>query len=184
MNKAHQIGAISLAGASFLSLAGCATPAIESAEASVETTGTTSDSATASFVVSEGLSQPTPPTRILDEAAAQRLLSAKGATLQWISWERRGSVHARMEDGVLRLTAAQSEERAPGQLFLDGYVSEIGADYFTFEGKVHIHDTPDIGRECEADKSWRFAVTQNRPYWRLREFEWCDYLTDYVDIYW
>ncbi|WP_432201185.1 hypothetical protein ACRAQ7_02910 [Erythrobacter sp. W53] len=183
MNKAIQIGAISLAGASFLSLGGCATPAAEQAP-EVAVADKTTASATASFVVSEGLSQPTPPTRILDEAAAQRLLGAKRATLQWISWDRRGSVNARMEDGVLRLTATQSQEGGPGRLFLDGYVSEIGADYFTFEGKVQITGTPDRERTCEADKSWRFAVTQNRPYWRLREFEWCDYLTDYVDIYW
>ncbi len=43
--------------------------------------------------------------------------------------------------------------------------------------------TPDAGRRCEANKAWRFAVTQNRPWWRLREFEWSDGLTDYVDIY-
>ena len=23
----------------------------------------------------------------------------------------------------------------------------------------------------------------NRRYWRMREFEWCDRLTDYIDIY-
>jgi hypothetical protein len=34
-----------------------------------------------------------------------------------------------------------------------------------------------------ADKAWHFAVMQNRPYWRLREFDWCEDLTDYVDIY-
>lgn len=184
MNKAIQIGVISLFSASSLSLAACAAPAREDAGISIETTGATSASATGTFVVSEGLSQPTPPTRILDEAAARRLLGAKGATLQWISWERRGSVNARMEDGVLRLTAVQSEEGGPGRLYLDGYVSEIGADYFTFEGRIRLADTPHVGRLCERDKSWRFAVTQNRPYWRLREFEWCDYLTDYVDIYW
>jgi len=26
-------------------------------------------------------------------------------------------------------------------------------------------------------------VTQNRRYWRIRTFEWCDDLTDYVDVY-
>jgi hypothetical protein len=40
-----------------------------------------------------------------------------------------------------------------------------------------------MGRRCEQTGEWRFAVTQNRKYWRLRQFEWCDYLTDYIDIY-
>ena len=62
-------------------------------------------------------------------------------------------------------------------------MTEIGADYFVFDGTIRIADTPDAGRRCEADKVWHFAVTQNRPYWRLREFEWCDGLTDYIDIY-
>ncbi len=48
---------------------------------------------------------------------------------------------------------------------------------------LHILDAPDQGRACEADKSWHFAITQQRLYFRLREFEWCDRLTDYIDIY-
>ena len=48
---------------------------------------------------------------------------------------------------------------------------------------IRIADAPDPGRMCEATKSWHFAVTQNRRYYRLREFEWCDGLTDYIDIY-
>ena len=60
---------------------------------------------------------------------------------------------------------------------------QIGEGYFILRGTVAITDTPDPGRECRADKNWRFAITQNRQYYRLREFEWCDGLTDYVDIY-
>ena len=78
---------------------------------------------------------------------------------------------------------AQAQAGGPGRLWLDGDVTEIGADYFTFEGTIRISDTPDAGRACEKSKTWHFAVTQNRRYWRLREFEWCDGLTDYVDIY-
>ena len=46
-----------------------------------------------------------------------------------------------------------------------------------------ITDTPDRGRTCERRKTWHFAVTQRRSFYRLREFEWCDGLTDYVDVY-
>ncbi len=121
-------------------------------------------------------------TRVLDQAALQRLLANKGVTLQWLGWDQRGSVDARMDNGVLRLTAAQAKGGG-GRLMLDGAVREIGSDYFIFTGVIRIEDTPDTGRRCERSKDWRFAVTQNRPYWRLREFEWCDGLTDYVDIY-
>lgn len=123
------------------------------------------------------------PTRVVDRAAADRLLAAKGVTLQWIGWSQRGSINVTDRDGTIFLTGAQSDTAGPGRLFLDGWIEEIGADYFTFHGTIRITDTPDPGRQCEKDKIWHFAITQNRPYWRLREFEWCDYLTDYIDIY-
>lgn len=133
--------------------------------------------------------EPMPPasvsgqaTRVLDRYAAERLLANKGVTLQWISWDQRGSANARWEGDRLLLTAAQARTGA-GRLFMDGQVTEIGSDYFLFRGTIRIEDAPDPGRRCEATKGWPFAVTQNRPYWRLREFEWCDGLTDYIDIY-
>lgn len=122
-------------------------------------------------------------TLILDRAAADRLLAADGITLQWIGWDRRGPVSVREERGTIRLTGSQEEAEGPGRLFVDGMVREIGEDYFILDGTVRITGTPDRGRTCEADKLWHFAITQNRQYWRLREFEWCDGLTDYVDIY-
>ena len=125
---------------------------------------------------------PRAATRVLDRSALQRLLANKGLTLQWIGWDQRGSVHARMAGETLLLTGAQAKEGA-GRLFLDGAVREIGADYFIFSGTIRIEDAPDPARRCELTKDWRFAVTQNRSYWRLREFEWCDGLTDYIDIY-
>lgn len=123
------------------------------------------------------------PTRVLDPASAQRLRANKGLTLQWLDWNTRGSVFVTDEHGVLRLRGAQAEAGGPGRLFLDGVVTEVGQGYFTFEGTIRITDTPDRGRSCEKDKTWHFAVTQGRSYYRLREFEWCDGLTDYVDIY-
>ncbi len=104
-------------------------------------------------------------------------------TLQWISWDRRGSFRAWDDDGTIRVSGAQDQQGGPGRLALSGVVREIGADYFVLDGTISITDTPDIGRQCTANKQWRFAITQNRAYWRLREFEWCDGLTDYVDIY-
>jgi hypothetical protein len=122
-------------------------------------------------------------TRILDEAAAQRLRHNKGVTLQWIDWDHRGNVAIAVANGRWTLHATQAEARGPGRLALDGTVTEIGPDYFLFDGVVRITDTPDKGRTCEKRDVWRFAVTQHRPYWRIRTFEWCDELTDYIDIY-
>lgn len=121
-------------------------------------------------------------TKVLDRAAAERLIANKGITLQWIDWNTRGTANARWQGQALLLTGAQAKTGG-GRLFLDGAVEEIGADYFTFRGTIRIEDAPDLGRRCEKSKTWHFAVTQNRPYWRLREFEWCDGLTDYIDIY-
>jgi hypothetical protein len=123
------------------------------------------------------------PTRILDRTAAERLRANKGVTLQWIDWNRRGSAKVNVTGGVWTLRAAQAQAGGPGRLILEGRVTEIGRDYFLFDGLVRITDTPDAGRQCEKHDTWRFAVTQNRRYWRIRTFEWCDQLTDYVDIY-
>lgn len=123
------------------------------------------------------------PTRVLDRAAGQRLLNTKGLTLQWIDWNTRGRAQVVRERGVWKLRGAQAEAGGPGRLLIDGRIGEIGRDYFTLIGTVRIADTPDRGRLCEQSKTWRFAITQRRKYYRLREFEWCDSLTDYVDLH-
>ena len=123
------------------------------------------------------------PTLVLDRAAAQRLLANKGLTLQWIDWTTRGHARVRRDSGVWQLRGAQAEAGGPGRLLLDGRIGEIGRDYFTFIGTIRIAETPDRGRLCEQTKSWRFAITQRRKYYRLREFEWCDGLTDYIDLH-
>lgn len=123
-------------------------------------------------------------TRILDQDAADRLRNNSGITLQWISWDWRGDADVTVgDDGVWRLSGEQVARDGPGRLAVEGVVTEIGAGYFLLDGRVTITDTPDAGRRCSEDKLWRFGVTQGREYWRLREFEWCDGLTDYVDIY-
>lgn len=119
-----------------------------------------------------------------DPVGVDRLVNNKGLSLQWISWDVRGTVEVRREGERLRLTGSQADpDGGPGRLTLDGDVIDVGPDYFTFQGTIRITDSPDAGRVCEARKLWHFAITQNRKYYRLREFEWCDGLTDYVDIY-
>jgi len=133
-------------------------------------------------------STPAPPQAIgaadFDSVGVERLINNKGLALQWISWDVRGTVQARRVGEALRLSGSQSDpDGGPGKLSLDGKVVEVGPGYFTLQGTIRITDAPDAGRHCEANKLWHFAITQNRQYYRLREFEWCDGLTDYVDIY-
>ena len=123
-------------------------------------------------------------TAIYDADGARMLLENDGVTLQWIGWDRRGTANVLVEhDGTYTLTARQQVDNGQGSLAMDGYISEIGPGYFTFRGTITIEGAPDRGRYCSENKLWHFAVTQNRRYWRLREFEWCDDLTDYIDIY-
>jgi hypothetical protein len=143
----------------------------------------------ASLALGAAAADPPPPmspvsaTRVLDQASAQRLLRNKGLTLQWIDWNTRGRATVSRAGRLWTLQGTQAERRGPGRLVLDGTISEIGSDYFIFDGTIRIAETPDKGRLCEQTKTWRFAITQNRRFFRLREFEWCDGLTDYVDIY-
>ena len=68
-------------------------------------------------------------------------------------------------------------------LTLDGTVTQIASDRFTFDGTIRIRNAPDAGRDCVRTGPMLFQVTQNRKYWRLQNMEQCDGLTDYVDIY-
>lgn len=126
---------------------------------------------------------PAEPTRILSQTDADRLLGNSGITLQWIGWDERGKVAIVPDErGVWRMAGAQ-RGRGNASLKVEGVIEEIGDGYFTLDGIISIQNTPDAGRDCRDDKTWHFAITQNRRYYRLREFEWCDGLTDYVDIY-
>ncbi len=136
-----------------------------------------------SIITVETAEIPETPTKITDQAAAERLFGNSGITLQWIGWKQRGPVFIAIdEDGVWWLTGKQEGEDGSG-LKLEGRISEIGSDYFLFQGEIKIIGSPDDERFCRGNKQWRFGITQNRKYWRLREFEWCDRLADYIDIY-
>lgn len=133
-----------------------------------------------------------PATRILDAGRATDLLYNSGITLQWISWDWRGKAYARWQDDSIVITAEQNAEKAPagvndlapGNVYMNGYIAEIGAFHFIFDGSIVIQDAPDAGRYCERTGQMEFRITQNRKYWRLQDMEGCgDGLTDYVDIY-
>ncbi|MDN3646500.1 hypothetical protein QWY75_09855 [Pontixanthobacter aestiaquae] len=117
------------------------------------------------------------------ERTLQRLRANSGITLQWIGWDYRGQMMLREQGDTVHLSGGQIDQSGGGTLWLDGEVVSSGDEHFIFEGLIRIANTPDDGRICQDTKRWRFAITQNRKYYRLREFEWCDGLTDYIDIY-
>jgi hypothetical protein len=129
--------------------------------------------------------QPGERTVVDDPAALQRLRGNSGITLQWISFETpaRGRVTVSERGGLVHLRGTQVERNGAGRLELVGDVLRIGANSFTFRGRIAISDTPEAGRECIRDGEYEFRVTQRRRYWRLQQMTVCDGLTDYVDIY-
>lgn len=122
-------------------------------------------------------------TIIDDRAAFQRLLGNSCVTLQWIGWETRGDLVADYATDLLHLRGGQSAPEGQGKLMIEGVVTQIDAEQFTFVGRIEMNDTPDLGRHCVRDGEMTFRITQNRKYWRLQQMEVCDGLTDYVDIY-
>lgn len=123
------------------------------------------------------------PTRILSATDVERLKTLQGMTLQWLDWDERGPANVIFaEDGRVILEGSHFDVAGAG-VRVSGVITEIGKDYFLLDGRIQIIGTPDADRRCDADKVWRFAATQRRAYHRLREFEWCDYLTDYIDFY-
>lgn len=129
---------------------------------------------------------PLPPVRateVRDQAALERLRGNVGLTLQWIGWEKRGKLEVSQPGPVVRLKGEQVAPGSKGRLEIEGDVVSIDSDSFVLRGTIRITDTPDAGRNCIKETDSQFAITQNRKYWRMREFEWCDGLTDYIDIY-
>jgi len=125
------------------------------------------------------------PTAVNDRQTYDRIVGNSGLSLQWISFygPDRGTLQTELRDGALYLSGRQTNEGQSGSLEINGRVVEVNTDSFIFDGTIAIKGTPDISRTCIKDGRSRFAVTENRKYFRLREFEWCDTLTDYVDIY-
>ena len=122
-------------------------------------------------------------TEVRDRAALETLRGNAGLTLQWIGWDRRGELEVSQNGDVVHLDGKQVAPEGKGRLEIEGDVLRIDSNNFIFRGRIEITDTPDEGRRCIKDGDSEFAITQGRKYWRMREFEWCDQLTDYIDIY-
>jgi hypothetical protein len=124
------------------------------------------------------------PTKVISVEDLTRLINNRGISLQWIDGPARGQVRVLVDTATGQWMLMGAHSNAAGaHVSVDGFISEVGDKYFQLTGNLTILDTPDQGRTCRAFGDWRFEITQNRKYYRLRHFEWCDGLTDYIDIY-
>jgi hypothetical protein len=128
---------------------------------------------------------PEPDTIINDQATLERLLGNSGITVQWLTWDQegRGELSTNWQGKVLYIEGSHKSQTSPGIMTIKGNIVQVDKDRFLFNGRITITETPDAGRKCVKDGISNFAVTQRRKYFRLREFEWCDHLTDYIDIF-
>lgn len=124
------------------------------------------------------------PTKVISPDDLQRLIGNKGMSLQWMNGPARGQVRV-LVDAANGQWSLIGTHGGPGDAYVgvDGFISEVGDKYFQLIGNVTILNTPDAGRTCRQFGNWRFEITQNRKFYRLRHFEWCDGLTDYIDIH-
>jgi hypothetical protein len=122
-------------------------------------------------------------TEVRDLAALEKLRGNSGLTLQWIGWDDRGTLEVSQRGAVVHLNGEQIGAVRSGHLIIEGDLVSIDGDHFIFRGQIEIFGSPDAGRSCIKNGDSEFAITQGRKYWRMREFEWCDQLTDYIDIY-
>lgn len=122
-------------------------------------------------------------TEIRDQAALEKLRGNQGINLQWNYDAPRGDLTVTQVGDVVHLSGVQKALDGKGRLEIEGDVLSIDSKHFIFRGRISMIDTPDAGRSCIKNGDSEFAITQNRKYWRMREFEWCDQLTDYIDIY-
>jgi len=124
---------------------------------------------------------PVQKTIIQNQAAYERLMHNSGITVQWLWHASRGHLKATDTNDVVRLEGTQSNYE--GTLKMKGEVVAISADRFRFRGTILLVDAPDKGKTCERTGDFDFKISGKRKYWRLQQMEFCNGLTDYVDVY-
>jgi hypothetical protein len=131
----------------------------------------------------ESVIKPVKETEVRDQSALEKLRGNQGISLQWNYGAPRGDLTVTQVGDVVTLSGEQKTVDGKGRLEIQGSVLSIDSKHFIFRGRITMTGTPDEGRSCVKNGDSEFAITQNRKYWRMREFEWCDGLTDYIDIY-
>ncbi len=106
-------------------------------------------------------------------------------TLQWISWDKPGSVIiTASDDGWYTIKGNQTGEKN-AYLKINGRIKPVNDRELEFEGTIehHVHIITS-GEPCVRTGKQLFKATGTRKYWRLQNMISCDgTTTDYVDIY-
>lgn len=124
-------------------------------------------------------------TIVKNEEARAKLLGDHKLSLQWISWDRFGTVTAVEKNGLITLKGEQHGKTGSDFVSIDGVVTEIDKNSFTFNGSI-VTKVSFIngGAACVRQGNLTFRITGSRKYWRLKEMDSpCGPETDYVDIY-
>lgn len=108
-------------------------------------------------------------------------------TLQWISWDKPGSViiSEAGSDGWSSIKGSQTGEKG-NYLRIDGKIKPLNDRELEFDGKIELRvDFLNAGEPCIRTGPKLFKATGTRKYWRLQDMTNCEggTVTDYVDIY-
>ncbi len=120
------------------------------------------------------------------EAFQRNLVGQHGITLQWISWDYRGTVKITEENNVLKIRGVQkSKENITDSVSIEGTLEVINDKEIRFTGKIITTVSyNNQGKPCEKEGTYTFKKIGNRRYWRLQEMKNCDgVVLDYVDLY-
>lgn len=122
-------------------------------------------------------------------ASEGRLAGEHNLTIQWISWEKPGSITFKTIGANKYQVEGTQKGEASGEcancyLTVKGVIEEIDPKRLRFTGKIessiyHIQG----GAPCIKEGTFDFVSTKNRKYWRCRNMKGCEGVTDYVDIY-
>jgi hypothetical protein len=124
-------------------------------------------------------------TVVNDENAKKMLLGKHKLSLQWISWDYFGTATVANKNGVLYLKGEQKQRGGTDYLRIDGTITSIDKNEFTFNGTIDMRVSHNNdGEPCKREGEMTFAIKGKRKYWRLQEMDNpCEGVTDYVDIF-
>jgi len=108
-------------------------------------------------------------------------------TLQWISWDRPGSILLEpMGDGWFNAVGEQRKAANGDYLTIKGRLKPVSKTELLFEGTIETKvNSLNGGEPCIRQGPMNFKTTRNRKYWRLQNMLNCEgnLVTDYIDIY-
>jgi hypothetical protein len=111
-------------------------------------------------------------------------------TLQWISWEDRGSItFIPIDQDKYRVEGYQDGNKVKAKcqgcyLKIKGIIEEVSLENLKFTGRIEtsVHFI-DSGNPCIKEGTFNFVAKGNRKYWRCQNMDGCEGVTDYIDIY-